>query len=90
LRNKERDEEDIMTLGEEADHYLNNMDETWIYDSEESGSSFEINTDGIDDVIADREAAIEATLERAAKFVSDSRNNDDYGVYLATAIRSMK
>ena len=48
LRNKERDEEDIMTLGEEADHYLNNMDETWIYDSEESGSSFEINTDGID------------------------------------------
>jgi hypothetical protein len=55
LRNKERDEEDIMTLGEEADHYLNNMDETWIYDSEESGSSFEINTDGIDDVIADLE-----------------------------------
>jgi hypothetical protein len=63
LRNKERDEEDIMTLGEEADHYLNNMDETWIYDSEESGSSFEINTDGIDDVIADLEVRLSEDVD---------------------------
>jgi hypothetical protein len=63
LRNKERDEEDIMTLGEEADHYLNNMDETWIYDSEESGSSFEINTDGIDDVIADLEDRLSEDID---------------------------
>ena len=55
LRNEKRDEEDIMRLGEDAEHILNNMDETWIHDSEESGSSFEINTDGIDDVIADLE-----------------------------------
>jgi hypothetical protein len=55
LRNEERDEEDIMRLGEDAEHILNNMDETWIHDSEESGSSFEINTDGINDVIADLE-----------------------------------
>ena len=52
LRNEKRDEEDIMRLGEDAEHILNNMDETWIHDSEESGSSFEINTDGIDDAIA--------------------------------------
>ena len=52
LRNEKRDEEDIMRLGEDAEHILNNMDETWIHDSEESGSNFEINTDGIDDAIA--------------------------------------
>jgi hypothetical protein len=52
LRNEERDEEDIMRLGEDAEHILKNMDETWIHDSEESGSNFEINTDGIDDAIA--------------------------------------
>jgi len=52
LDNKERDEEDIMRLGKEADHYLNKMDDTWIYSSEESDDSgSEINTDGIDDVI---------------------------------------
>jgi len=51
LDNEEKDEEDIMRLGKDADHILNKMDETWIYENE-VGGDFEINTDGIDDVIA--------------------------------------
>ena len=51
LDNKERDEEDIMRLGKDADHILNKMDESWIYENE-VGGDFEINTDGIDDAIA--------------------------------------
>ena len=50
LDNKERDEEDIMRLGKDADHILNKMDESWIYENE-VGGDFEINTDGIDDAI---------------------------------------
>jgi hypothetical protein len=50
LDNKERDEEDIMRLGKDADNILNKMDESWIYDNE-VGGDFEINTDGIDDAI---------------------------------------
>jgi hypothetical protein len=52
LDNKERDEEDIMRLGKDADHILNKMDDTWIYENESGSSDFEINTDGIDDAIA--------------------------------------
>lgn len=53
LDNEERDEEDIMRLGKEADHILNKMDETWIYTSEESNLSIsDINISDIDDVIA--------------------------------------
>jgi hypothetical protein len=63
LRNEKRDEEDIMRLGEDSEHILNNMDETWIHDSEESGSSFEINTDGIDDVIADLEDRLSEDID---------------------------
>ena len=51
LDNEEKDEEDIMRLGKDADHILNKMDETWIYENE-VGGDFEINTDGIDDAIA--------------------------------------
>jgi hypothetical protein len=51
LDNEERDEEDIMRLGKDADHILNKMDESWIYENESGSSDFEINTDGIDDVI---------------------------------------
>ena len=51
LDNEERDEEDIMRLGKDADHILNKMDESWIYENE-VGGDFEINTDGIDDAIA--------------------------------------
>ena len=50
LDNKERDEEDIMRLGKDADNILNKMDESWIYENE-VGGDFEINTDGIDDAI---------------------------------------
>ena len=52
LDNEERDEEDIMRLGKDADHILNKMDESWIYENESGSSDFEINTDGIDDAIA--------------------------------------
>ena len=52
LDNEERDEEDIMRLGEDADHILDKMDESWVYENESDGSNFEINTDGIDDAIA--------------------------------------
>jgi hypothetical protein len=50
LDNKERDEEDIMRFGKDADYILNKMDESWIYENE-VGGDFEINTDGIDDAI---------------------------------------
>lgn len=70
LRNEKRDEEDIMRLGEDAEHILNNMDETWIHDSEESGSSFEINTDGIDDAIAGLE-------DRLSEDVDDMWTSED-------------
>ena len=63
LRNEKRDEEDIMRLGEDAEHILNNMDETWIHDSEESGSDFEINTDGIDDAIAGLEDRLSKEID---------------------------
>ena len=52
LDNEERDEEDIMRLGEDADHILDKMDDSWIYENESDDSDFEINTDGIDDAIA--------------------------------------
>jgi hypothetical protein len=51
LDNEERDEEDIMRLGKDADHILNKMDESWIYENESGSSDFEINTDVIDDAI---------------------------------------
>jgi hypothetical protein len=51
LDNKERDEEDIMRFGKDADYILNKMDESWIYENE-VGGDFDINTDGIDDAIA--------------------------------------
>jgi hypothetical protein len=52
LDNEERDEEDIMRLGKEADHILDKMDDSWVYENESDNSNFEINTDGIDDAIA--------------------------------------
>jgi hypothetical protein len=52
LDNEERDEEDIMRLGKEADHILDKMEDSWIYENESDDSDFEINTDGIDDAIA--------------------------------------
>ena len=52
LDNEERDEEDIMRLGEDVDHILDKMDDSWVYENESDDSDFEINTDGIDDAIA--------------------------------------
>jgi hypothetical protein len=51
LDNEKKDEEDIMRLGKDADHILNKMDESWIYENESGSSDFEINTDVIDDAI---------------------------------------
>jgi len=52
LDNEERDEEDIMRLGKDADHILNKMDETWIYTSDESNVSIsDIDISDIDDAI---------------------------------------
>ena len=48
----EREEDDIMRLGEDADHILDKMDDSWVYENESDNSNFEINTDGIDDAIA--------------------------------------
>jgi len=48
----EREEDDINRLGKDADHILDKMDDSWVYENESDGSSFEINTDGIDDAIA--------------------------------------
>jgi hypothetical protein len=71
LDNKERDEEDIMRLGEDAEHILKNMDETWIHSSEESDDSgYEINTDGIDDAIAGLE-------DKLAKDVGDMWSSEE-------------
>jgi len=47
----ERVEDDIMRLGKDADHILDKMDDSWVYENESDGSNFEINTDGIDDAI---------------------------------------
>jgi hypothetical protein len=53
LDNEEKDEEDIMRLGKDADHILNKMDETWIYTSDESNVSIsDIDISDIDDAIA--------------------------------------
>jgi hypothetical protein len=53
LDNEEKDEEDIMRLGKDADHILNKMDETCIYTSDESNVSIsDIDISDIDDAIA--------------------------------------
>ena len=44
----EREEDDINRLGKDADHILDKMDDSWIYENDTDDSNFEINTDGID------------------------------------------
>ena len=63
LDNEERDEEDIMRLGEDADHILDKMDDSWVYENESDGSNFEINTDGIDDAIAGLEGRLSEDVD---------------------------
>ena len=48
----EREEDDIMRLGKDADHILDKMDASWVYKNESDDSGSEINTDGIEDAIA--------------------------------------
>ena len=45
----ERSEDDINRLGKDADHILNKMDDSWVYENETDGS---FDTSGIDDVIS--------------------------------------
>ena len=45
----EREEDDINRLGKDADHILNKMDDSWVYENETDGS---FDTSGIDDVIS--------------------------------------
>ena len=80
LRNKERNEEDIMRLGEDAEHILNNIDETWIHDSKESGDNFEINTDGIDDAIAGLEDKLSDDVDEM--WTSEEEFEKDIEVYI--------
>lgn len=45
----EREEDDINRLGKDADHILNKMDDSWVYENETDES---FDTSGIDDVIS--------------------------------------
>ena len=45
----ERSEDDINRLGKDADHILNKMDDSWVYENETDES---FDTSGIDDVIS--------------------------------------
>jgi hypothetical protein len=54
LNSSEKDEEDIASLGKEADHILNNMDDSWIYTSDEynTTNNYMQSQHDIDDAIA--------------------------------------
>jgi hypothetical protein len=59
----EREEDDITRLGEDADYILDKMDDSWVYENESDGSNFEINIDGIDDVIAGLEGRLSEDVD---------------------------
>ena len=59
----ERGEDDINRLGKDADHILDKMDDSWVYENESDGSNFEINTDGIDDAIAGLEGRLSKEID---------------------------
>jgi hypothetical protein len=84
LDNEERDEEDIMRLGKDADHILNKMDETWIYENESGSSDFEINTDGIDDVIDSLEDRL--TEETDGMWTSEEEFEKDIESYIGKSM----
>jgi hypothetical protein len=84
LDNKERDEEDIMRLGKDADHILNKMDDTWIYENGSGSSDFEINTDGIDDAIAGLEDRL--TEETDGMWTSEEEFEKDIESYIGKSM----
>jgi hypothetical protein len=84
LDNEERDEEDIMRLGKEADHILDKMDDSWVYENESDNSNFEINTDGIDDAIAGLEDRL--SKETDAMWTSEEEFEKDIESYIGKKI----
>ena len=84
LDNEERDEEDIMRLGKEADHILDKMDDSWVYENESDNSNFEINTDGIDDVIADLEDRLSEDID--SMWTSEEEFEKDIEGYIGKKI----
>ena len=84
LDNEERDEEDIMRLGKDADHILNKMDESWIYENESGSSDFEINTDGIDDAIDSLEDRL--TEETDGMWTSEEEFEKDIESYIGKSM----
>lgn len=84
LDNEERDEEDIMRLGKDADHILNKMDETWIYENESGSSDFEINTDGIDGAIDSLEDRL--TEETDGMWTSEEEFEKDIESYIGKSM----
>jgi len=84
LNNEERDKEDIMRLGEDAENILKNMNDSWVYENESDDSDFEINTDGIDDAIAGLEGRL--SKETDGMWTSEEEFEEDIESYIGKKI----
>ena len=80
----EREEDDINRLGKDADHILDKMDDSWIYENESDGSNFEINTGGIDDAIAGLEGRL--SKETDDMWISEEEFEKDIESYIGKKI----
>ena len=81
----EREEDDINRLGKDADHILDKMDDSWVYENESDGSNFEINTDGIDDAIAGLEGRL--SKETDDMWISEEEFEKDIESYIGKKIK---
>ena len=80
----EREEDDINRLGKDADHILDKMDDSWVYENESDGSNFEINTDGIDDAIAGLEDRLSEDVD--GMWTSEEEFEKDIESYIGKKI----
>ena len=80
----EREEDDINRLGKDADHILDKMDDSWIYENESDGSNFEINTGGIDDAIAGLEGRLSEDVD--GMWTSEEEFEKDIESYIGKKI----
>ena len=80
----EREEDDINRLGKDADHILDKMDDSWVYENESDGSNFEINTDGIDDAIAGLEGRLSEDVD--GMWTSEEEFEKDIESYIGKKI----
>ena len=80
----EREEDDINRLGKDVDHILDKMDDSWVYENESDGSSFEINTDGIDDAIAGLEGRLSEDVD--GMWTSEEEFEKDIESYIGKKI----